>query len=314
MKLSVIVPFLNEEENIPVLVAALNDFFVLQKDYQAEVIFVDDGSTDRSVIMLQQASHKSYACKVVSLSKNFGSHAALRAGISVSTGDVVTFLYADLQDPPELINQMLQSVKAGNHITWAVRNSTNNGFAERTFSQLYSSLMKKYVSPIYPSKGFDVVMFERRVADVLNRNIENNSSVFLQILTFGFKQNFIGYNKKERLKGKSKWTLQKKVKLFIDSFIAFSYAPIRFVTLVGIFLFLAGVLFSAYLIIRKLVYNDLNSGWPMLISVLSMGFGITNISLGIIAEYLWRTLDASRKRPVFIINEIFELKNHEQNN
>jgi dolichol-phosphate mannosyltransferase len=142
----------------------------------------------------------------------------------------------------------------------------------------------------------------------LNTNIEANSSIFLQILTLGYKQTTIEYDKKIRAKGKSKWTLSKKIKLFIDSFVAFSYAPIRFVTVIGILLFFTGIIWSTYLIIRKLTYNDLESGWPALVSILLMGFGITNISLGIIAEYLWRTLDASRKRPVFIIDNIIELK------
>lgn len=101
--------------------------------------------------------------------------------------------------------------------------------------------------------------------------------------------------------------------MFIDSFVAFSYAPIRFVTLVGIFLFLLGLLWTGYIIVRKIVYNDLNGGWPALVSILTIGFGITNISLGIMAEYLWRTLDNSRKRPVFIINEIIEIKNNATN-
>lgn len=308
MKISVIIPFLNEEENIPALTAALNTFFSEQKTYTAEVIFVNDGSTDASVALLKKQAHTHYTCKVVSFSKNFGSHAALRAGIQQASGDYVTFMYADLQDPLELITKMHQAVTQNrSDIVWATRNSTENGLAERTFSAFYSGLMKKYVSAAYPAKGFDIVFFSKKVAGILNHHIEANSSIFLQILTLGFKQDFIYYDKLPRHKGKSKWTLSKKIKLFIDSFIAFSYAPIRFVTMVGILLFILGALFSTYLIIRKLIYNDLESGWPMLISILMFGFGITNISLGIIAEYLWRTLDSSRKRPVFIIDEITDL-------
>lgn len=308
MKISVIIPFLNEEENIPALTVALNAFFSEQSAYEAEVIFVNDGSTDASVALLKKQSHAAYACKVISFSKNFGSHAALRAGIQQASGDYITFMYADLQDPIELINQMYQAaLHSRGDIVWATRNSTENRLAERTFSAFYSGLMKKYVSSAYPSKGFDIVFFSKKVAEILNQHIEANSSIFLQILTLGFKQDFIYYDKRPRQKGKSKWTLSKKIKLFIDSFIAFSYAPIRFVTMVGILLFILGALFSAYLIVRKLVYNDLESGWPMLISILMFGFGITNISLGIIAEYLWRTLDSSRKRPVFIIDEITDL-------
>jgi polyisoprenyl-phosphate glycosyltransferase len=308
-KVSVIIPFLNEEDNIHGLVTALNDFFE-KTEFNAEVIFINDGSKDGSVEILKQCEHRYYTAKLISFSKNFGSHAALRAGILNATGNYVTFMYADLQDPIELITQMYNSLKAGIgvEIIWATRESTQSGVLESTFSKVYSSLMKKYVSKTYPEKGFDIVMFSKKIGDLLNAGIEANSSIFLQILTLGFKQDFISYKKQPRQKGKSKWTLNKKIKLFIDSFIAFSYAPIRFVTAVGIFLFVAGMIFSTYLILRKLVYNDLQSGWAMLISILMLGFGITNISLGIIAEYLWRTLDSARKRPVFIIDEIIELK------
>lgn len=308
-KISVIIPFLNEEENIVSLTQTLNEFFGSTKKYNAEVVFVNDGSTDNSVSILKQNPQPNYTAKVISFSKNFGSHAALRAGISNCTGDYITFMYADMQDPVSLIDQMHEAFTLNDkkEIVWATRKSTENGIFESAFSKLYSGLMRKYVSKEYPSKGFDIVMFTKKVAHLLNSNIENNSSIFLQILTLGFNQSFISYDKQPRKKGKSKWTLSKKIKLFIDSFVAFSYAPIRFVTAVGIFLFIIGVLFSVYLIVRKLVYDDLESGWPMLISILMLGFGITNISLGIIAEYLWRTLDSSRKRPVFIIDEIIEL-------
>jgi dolichol-phosphate mannosyltransferase len=244
------------------------------------------------------------------LSKNFGSHAALRAGILNATGDFICFMYADLQDPLELIDRLYENLTKLNDIVWATREATNNGLVEKSFSSMYAYLMKKYAVKSFPDKGFDIVMFNKKVQQQLNNNIEANSSIFLQILTLGYKQTSIYYQKQERKKGKSKWTLSKKIKLFIDSFVAFSYAPIRFVTVVGILLFIIGFLFSAYLIIRRLVANDLASGWPLLGSLICLGFGITNISLGIIAEYLWRTLDASRKRPVFVIDQIIDLKNN----
>lgn len=313
LKVSIIIPFLNEEENIYSLVDSLSNYFSNEKRFEVEVIFVNDGSTDASQYKLIELPHKNYSCKLISLSKNFGSHSALRAGIKNATGDFITFMYADLQDPISLISEMFLKMTENhsNEIIWATRRSTNNGFIESAFSKLYSNLMRKYVSSTYPKKGFDVVMFSKKVSTVINQNIESNSSIFLQILTLGFKQDSINYDKQLRQKGVSKWTLSKKIKLFIDSFIAFSYAPIRFVTIIGIILFVLGFVFSGYLVSRKIFFNDLDSGWPMLISLITLGFGITNISLGIIAEYLWRTLDASRKRPVFIIDEIIELTENE---
>lgn len=167
--------------------------------------------------------------------------------------------------------------------------------------------MRKYAVKNFPQEGFDIVMFTAKVRQEINDNIEANSSLFLQILSCGFKQTSVTYHKEKRKAGKSKWTFWKKIKLVIDSFVAFSYAPVRLVTVTGVIFSSCGFMYAGYLFFRALVYHDLQQGWPALVSILMIGFGITNISLGIIAEYLWRTLDASRKRKVFIIDEIVEL-------
>ena len=307
-KITVIIPVLNEQENIDILVDELNKFFAEQNDFSAEIIFVNDGSTDNTLNKLKSAAHFSYSCKIISFSKNFGSHAALRAGILTADGDYITFMYADLQDPLSLIGRMFQEIKDNkSEIVWAFRNSLEGKKNETFFSGLYASMMRKYAVSNFPKKGFDVIMFDKKVKTCLDQNVENNSSIFIQILSLGFKQSSIQYDKVARKFGKSKWTLSKKIKLLIDSFVAFSYAPVRLVSIVGIVFFALGILWTAYIIFRKIAFNDLVSGWPALTSILMIGFGITNISLGIIAEYLWRTLDASRRRPVFIIDEIIEL-------
>jgi dolichol-phosphate mannosyltransferase len=310
ISISILIPFLNESQNIPHLVSELNRFCEANRDKSFEVIFINDGSTDNSVALLKEAK-PSFKSSVISFSKNFGAHAALRAGIQKAKGEFVTFMYADLQDPLDLINALHEKCSKGkNDICWASRNNFTTSIFQKAFSKMYARLIKRYVSKDFPENGFDIVMFNRKVQEVLNTNIESNSSVFLQILTLGFKSESITYTKVERKAGKSKWTFSKRMKLMIDSFVSFSYAPIRFVTIVGIILFLLGFLLSAYLVVRKLIWNDLAAGWPMLISILMLGFGITNISLGIIAEYLWRTLDVARKRPVFIIDEIHELNEY----
>ena len=310
-KVNIIIPFLNENYNIPILVRELLKFILQRENHENcfEVIFVDDGSTDDSVKIIRDFRNLNFDVKVIKLSKNYGSHAALRAGIMNASGDYLMFLYADLQDPIELIDRLSEKMNLGNDIVWANRKSTTSPLFERLFSSFYSGLMRKFALSNYPEKGFDVVMFNRKVADALNRDIQVNSSLFLQILSLGFKQDSIEYDKVERKHGKSKWTISKKIKLLVDSFVAFSFAPIRLVTIVGITLFAGGLLFSCYLLIRKVLFHDLVSGWTMLMTTLSLGFGITNISLGIIAEYLWRTFDAARGRPAFIIDEIIDLKN-----
>lgn len=307
MKVSIIIPFFNEEEGIPFLIESLSKYTNLPKDFAVEVIFVNDGSTDSSLKVLKQASPYPFKSKIISLSKNYGSHAALRAGILHASGDYIVFMYADLQDPLELIDKLYLKCNEGCQIAWAVRKNTHNSAFEQAFSMFYAGMMKKYAVPNYPKKGFDIVMFSKKIQDSLNANIEANSSIFLQILQLGFKQETIEYDKQARKKGKSKWTLKKKIKLFVDSFVAFSYTPIRLVTITGFLFFIIGLCWTGYVIYRKLFVGDVASGWPALVSILFFGFGVTNISLGIIAEYLWRTLDASRKRPVFIVDEIIEL-------
>ena len=307
-KISVISPFLNESGNIENYVNSINNFFV-NKPYSAEVILVDDGSTDNSIELLQSLQFGDYEIKIIKLSKNFGAQAAVRAGVQHATGDYITFLPADLQDPLDLIDLSLQKVEEQNaDIVYAFRKTTNNSFFESIFSQFYAYLMKKFVSSKFPGKGFDIVFFNRKVKENLDQNIELNSSIQLQIFTLGYKSENVYYDKAERKVGKSKWTFSKKIKLFIDSFVAFSFAPIRLVSMVGILFFILGSIWTIYIILRKILFDDLASGWPALMSILMVGFGITNISLGIIAEYLWRTLDASRKRPLFIVDEIIDLK------
>ena len=309
-KISILIPFLNEEESLERLISELTSFV---KKKSVEIVFIDDGSTDDSISVLKKSisSQTFYQTKLslIKLSKNFGSHAALRAGIHHAKGQYITFMYADLQDPIDLVDKMQDYCVSGTDIVWASRRNLASGVIDKMFSRMYSYLMRKFAIDTYPKKGFDVVMFNQKVQRALNENIESNSSIFLQILSLGFSQKTIEYKKKIRKEGKSKWTLKKKLKLFIDSFVGFSYAPMRLVSIVGILFFIFGLIWTIYIITRSVLYGDLREGWPATVSILLLGFGITNIGLGVVAEYIWRTLDASRKRPVFIIDEIIELKN-----
>lgn len=303
-KISIVIPLFNEAEGIKNLVAELDRIQQNYIEFDLEFVFVNDGSTDNTLEILREERYELNS-KIISFSKNFGSHAALRAGILHASYNFVTFMYADLQDPPELIIQMYNEVIANNaDIVWATRRADKVGFFEGVFSRCYARLMRNFAIKDFPKRGFDIVFFNKKVKNVLNNNIIANSSIFLHILSLGFKQCSVSYEKKERKFGKSKWTLSKKIKLLIDSFVSFSYAPLKMVSIIGGVMFAFGSFFSIYLILRKFIYDDLVSGWPTIISILLIGFGVTNISLGIVAEYLWRTFDAARKSEVFIIDEI----------
>lgn len=307
-KVSLIVPFFNEEVSLPYFIEAINSL-VPESTYSIDVIFVNDGSTDNSLNLII-SSEKVFSSKIVSLSKNFGAHAAMRAGLQVVSGDFFMFFPADLQDPLEMIDKLFVEMNKGYDIVAAQRKDTSVSYYEKLFSRFYCRLIQKFAVKNYPLKGVDLIMFDSKIKEHLNVHIESNSSIFLQILSLGYKIKFIEYIKLKRKHGKSKWTLSNKIKIFVDSFVAFSYAPIRFVTYLGIMFFIVGVTWTVYILLRKIIYDNLLSGWPALLSILLLGFGLTNISLGIIAEYLWRTLDVSRNRPVFIIDEIIELDNN----
>ena len=216
LKISVISPFFNESGNIENYIRSVNNHFT-NKPYNAEIILVDDGSSDNSIELLKRQTFGNYDIKLIKLSKNFGAQAAVRAGIKHATGDYITFLPADLQDPLDLIDRSLEKVTDKNtDIVYAFRKTTNNSFFKSVFSKFYSYMMRKFVNTNFPGKGFDIVFFNRKVKNNLDQNIELNSSIQLQILTLGYNSESIYYDKRERKVGKSKWTFSKKMKLFIE--------------------------------------------------------------------------------------------------
>ena len=307
-EISVVIPFLNEEDNLPLITAALEEY-VPTLGVPVEVVFVNDGSTDGSREWLEQAEFKNYTVKLVNFSRNFGSHAAVRAGFMNASADNCVWLGADMQEPLEIIGKGYKLVQEGYDLVLVQKNQVKVSKSEETFSRLYSAMIRKWAIPGYPEKGVNTIFFNKKVKDNLNANPELNSSVVLQVISLGFKQTVINMNYNERAKGQSKWTFAKKLKLLIDSFAAFSFFPIRMVSMIGFIFAFIGALMALDLVIVK-IFNirPVTLGWPTLISVLMLGFGITNISLGVIAEYLWRTLDAARARPVYIIESVENIK------
>lgn len=305
-EISVVIPFLNEEENLPELINALETY--LQTFPAAvEVVFVDDGSSDGSVRLLENTEFRHFSAKLVRLSRNFGSHPAVRAGFMQASAPNCVWLGADLQEPLEIIGLGYEQIQAGYDLVCIQKRAVKVSKSEEMFSHLYSGLIRKYAIPNYPPLGINTIFFNEKVKKELNRNVESNSSVVLQVLSLGFRQKVLDVDYRERKRGKSKWSLAGKIKLLIDSIVAFSFFPIRLVSLTGFLFAFVGGLLALYLIIIK-VFNlrEVTLGWPSLISLLMVGFGLTNIALGVIAEYLWRTLDASRSRPVFIIDSVLE--------
>ncbi|MDZ4715809.1 MAG: glycosyltransferase family 2 protein [Cytophagales bacterium] len=299
---SVIVPVYNE--SIGVLLAHKALTSELSKHNEAfEIIFVDDGSTDDSFFHLKNIAEKDTKIKVLKLSTNCGSHMAIRAGLLHASGDCAGFIACDLQEPPELIYKMKSKLSEQHNIVWAVRNSRKDSLRTKIHSTIFYWLARTMVTKDIPPSGATMFVLSSKAVKALNMYSERNMTLLGLFSSTGFKTTLVHYEGTNRILGKSKWTLAKKLKLTIDFFVASSNTPIRMVSIVGIGFSLLGFGWTAYILLREMFVGDLASGWPALLSVILIGFGITNISLGIIAEYLWRTLDEARGRPRYIVEE-----------
>lgn len=304
-KLSIIIPVYYNELNIPVTYERLNEL-TDKINAELEFVFIDDGSGDNSFELLTQYSSKDHRIKVIKLSRNFGSHVAILAGLTHATGDCASIISADLQDPPELIIDMFRDWDEGNEIVLAVRRDREESFFQVWFSNAYYSLMRKYALANMPEGGFDFVLLDRKVINVIISIKEKNTTIMGLILWVGFKHSIHYYTRQRREIGKSRWTLSKKIKLFIDSFLAFSYMPVRYMSAVGIILFFLAVGYSSVLVFQKLWLGQTVEGWTSLMVVVLMLSSIQLLSLGIIGEYLWRTFDETRNRPIFIIDKVVQ--------
>ena len=302
-KVSIIVPIYYNELNIPHLYEQMKEKILSRTDFEAEIVCVDDGSKDGSYKALLELREKDDRFKVVKLSRNFGSHTAILAGFAHATGDCMTMVAADLQEPLEIIIEMYEKWKQGKKVVIAVRKDREDGFFQKLFSNTYYSLMQKYALKDMPSGGFDCFFIDKKVRDVLVSMNEKNSSIVGQVLWAGFEMDKIYYVRKKREIGESKWTLSKKIKLFIDSFMAFSYVPIRFISTLGIFISIVGFILAVFLIVNKFMFNVPVQGWTTMMITLLMLSGIEMLTLGVIGEYLWRNFDESRGRPTYIVEE-----------
>ncbi len=306
MKISIVTPCYYNGMNIPETYEVIRrDVFDVCKDIEFEWVLVDDGSKDDTLEQALKIEQKDSRVKVVKLSRNFGEFRAIVAGMSVASGDAVAVISADLQDPPDLIPEMIESWKKGNLVNLAVRKGREESKLKNFFADTYYKLVRKWVEPNYPKRGFDFFLIDKSVVNQLVKMQEKNSSIYLQLIWLGYVPTEIEYTRREREKGKSMWTYSKRINLFIDTFVVFSNKPIRFITTSGFFISLIGVIFAIYFLVDKL-NNDILPGWTSLMVVMLLLSGFQMLMLGMLGEYMWRNLDESRNRPLYVIEKVFE--------
>lgn len=302
-KISIIVPVYYNADTIMLLYEDLKSK-ILDRLEAYEIVFVDDGSGDNSYEIMQDIKKLDEHVKLVKLSKNYGEHAAVLAGLMHCTGDCAVVKQADLVEPAEIILQMFESWKKGNKVVLAVRADRDDGLMEKMFASLYYAIVRKFIMPSMPKGGFDCYLVDRQVIEVLRLLDEKNSALTLQVLWVGFKRDMIYFHRGAREIGESKWTLSKKVKLVLDSMMSFSYFPVRFMSGLGVAFFGASIIMALVLIAQKILYGTDVQGWTSLAVLMLFSSGLIMLMLGILGEYVWRALDASRNRPPFLVDEV----------
>jgi Glycosyltransferases involved in cell wall biogenesis len=311
MKISIVIPVYYNEENLNPLYHDIREKLFCHTEYDWELVMVNDGSLDGSYAVMQKLAEADGRIKIISLSRNFGSHAAVLCGLAKCTGECAVIKAADLQEPTELVLEMIERWEKGSNVVLAVREGREESKQQTLFANLYYSLVRKTALPSMPKGGFDVYLIDRKVIDVLNALDEKNSALTGQILWSGFKTEKVYYTRLAREIGTSRWTLRKKIRLVSDTLFSFSTLPIKAVSMIGTLSFAGSLIWAVLVFIFKLMGMIDVSGWTTLFIFNLFSFGVVMLTLGILGEYLWRTFDASRNRPPYIVEEENEIEKNE---
>ena len=302
-RISIVVPVYFNELNLPDTVPQLRALASSLPGYELDLVCVDDGSKDASLELLRTfQADGAGRLTIVKLTRNFGTMAALQAGLAHATGDCVGMISADLQDPPELFLTMVRHWEQGNKVVLAVRADRDEPLSQKMFARAYYGLIRRFALPGYPEGGFDFFLVDRQVVHDLNRIYEKNTNLMSLIFWLGFEPVMLPYVRQRRTKGKSRWTLAKKVKLVVDSFIGFSYAPVRLMSAVGFITAASAFAYAIYVFLLWSVQGVPVKGYAPIVILIALTGGIQMLMLGVVGEYLWRMLDEVRRRPPYVID------------
>jgi dolichol-phosphate mannosyltransferase len=304
--ISVVIPVFNEEDSLPELfkrLSSLNDS--RPDDYQFEFLLVNDGSSDDSLNLILNQVEKHSSFKVLSFSRNFGHQAALLAGITYAKGDAVVAMDADLQDPPEIIHELIAQWESGSDVVYAERRQRNGeSIFKKASAAMFYGLIDWLSETDLPRNVGDFRLMDRRIVNLLIDLPEKSLYLRGLVAWVGFKQTSVLYDRDSRYAGETKYSLNKMVNLATDALISFSERPLRIVTRLGFLVTMAAFLLLGFFLITYIWGSDNQvHGWlSMIFAVLFLG-GIQLICLGIVGEYISRIYRESKGRPLFIVDE-----------
>lgn len=302
MLVSIVIPVFNNQGSLSISYERIRDVFAKQAGLDFEIVFVNDGSADGSYAELLELRGRDPRVKVLSFTRNFGQMAAMLAGFAEARGDAVINISADLQDPIELMAEMIAKWKDGAEVVVCYREARDDPLLARVFSRLAYALMRMSI-PTMPPGGFDYVLMDRAVMDLFNSVNVHHRFFQGDLLWSGHRVAFIPYKRLKREHGRSQYTFFKKLKNLLDALLDSSYLPIRFISLMGIVTSFGGLLYSGTVVWSWLRGGTPFSGFaPIMIAIMLVG-GMIMTMLGILGEYVWRIYDEIRKKPNYIVRE-----------
>ena len=304
-KISVVIPMYNEESVASECLKKVSDVFLNLKDYDYELIIVNDGSQDKTLEILEEKAKNDKKIKIISFSRNFGHQAAVTSGLKATTGDAVVIIDADLQDPPEEIPGMIEKWEEGYEVIYGKRKKREGESAFKLLTaKAFYSMINKLSDIEIPKNTGDFRLVDRKVVDVVNSLPEHNKFLRGLFSWVGFKQKAYEYERKERFAGKTKYPLKKMLKLASDGIISFSIKPLKLVGTLGIMSVIISLAILIYSILSFVFkWNNLTAGWTSIMITVTFLCGTILISLWMIGEYIARIYDETKNRPEYIIDK-----------
>lgn len=304
-KISVIVPCYNEEESIPLFYDTINKVINKMKDVSFELIFVDDGSSDKTINVIKDLSKKDKNVRYISFSRNFGKEAAIYAGLVYSTGDYVTLLDADLQDPPELIEKMYKIITTEDVDCVGLKTDAHKeyGIFRRFLTRCYYRLISKLSKVEMVPGARDFRLMTRQMVNAILELKEYNRYSKGIFSFVGFKTKWLTYKVPKRVAGSSKWSIFKLFTYAIDAIIGFSTVPLTIAVFVGVLFCLISLISVIFIIIRTLIFGDPVAGWPSLVCIMFFLSGVQLFCTGISGAYISKTYTEVKDRPIYIVRE-----------
>lgn len=304
-KISIVIPVYNEEKVLEISYNKIKNILENIEQYDYEIVYINDGSKDNTFSILEKISNENNRVRVISFSRNFGQEAALTAGLKYVTGDAVVIIDADLQDPPELIPEMLKLWEQGNEVIYGKRKRRKG---ESAFKLLSAKMFYKTLNALsdveIPKDTGDFRLVDRKVVDVINSMPEHNKFLRGLFSWVGFKQYSYEYKRNERAAGKTKYPFKKMWKLATDGIVSFSTKPLKIVGGIGILTILLSICILIYSLISfALKLNNLTPGWTSIMVAITLFSGVQLLSIWIMSEYIARIYDETRKRPEYIIDK-----------